>query len=623
MTSLHWAHAVRATRDTLQACCLVVLVFASPTVAQETVAGAAPQAAPEVEMKNPRVSFADVNWHAARTALVGLDQLSGTADAATHDALARLNWATESIFPKIAVSPVPVLLPFDTAAYLRDAAQSAIGATSKYLSGFQNATFFFAGPSGYDAILSLRPKDVGGLDLSFANRVDVLISGSVLLYQLDAPALAEESPVPQLASDFPDIRRVLLEERLRYTFTRFGVPYIVSIMCFDGPSSTRRLSCREADKIAVRVVKTLNIAGGSPQTAKAPAAAQTTERPEGISPDFTFYAPGDLLPGTGMKGQGGRADATVYSKIRFPMAQAPDFVNSQSFMNWGDCNFTGRVGLPGDGKTVAYRCRVNSIARVQDESKNYAYPWRDNFCEHRDYYVGQCPAGLGHQGQDIRPGSCLLRNEGADRCAPYQHDLVAVRDGVVMRNPGDEALYLVVDQPGEHIRFRYLHMDPQMLDAAGMINGRQLSEAEVIGAVDNYGRHQGGTSYHLHFNVQVLTRDGWVFVNPYMTLVASYERLIGGRGQVVRDAVVTTASLNPSSPDGQASAIAAATDVPPNAIVAPQQNESAGEHKAVSAEPCKTRIVKGHHRRLCVADRSERRERGRHAVRSVDRRVSR
>ena len=294
----------------------------------------------------------------------------------------------------------------------------------------------------------------------------MLITGSTLLYELDPPALSGESAVPELAADFPGIRRVLLEERLRYAFTRFGVPYIVSIGCFDGPNSAHRLSCREADKVAVRFLKALTVAGGAPQSARAQTAAPTIDRPQRNAPDFTYYAPGDLLPGTGMKGQGGRPDPTVYAKIRFPMAQAPAYVNSQSFMNWGDCNLTGRVRLPGDGKTAAYRCRVNSIPRVDDELKNYAYPWRDNFCEHRDFYVGQCPAGLGHQGEDIRPSSCVMRDPSAGRCEPYQHDLVAVRDGVLMRDPGDLALYLVVNGPGEHIRFRYLHMNPQMLDCS-------------------------------------------------------------------------------------------------------------------------------------------------------------
>ena len=120
-----------------------------------------------------------------------------------------------------------------------------------------------------------------------------------------------------------------------------------------------------------------------------------------------------------------------------------------------------------------------------------------------------------------------------------------------MRSPGDRSLYLVVDKPGEHIRFRYLHMNPQMLDAAGMVSGREVAEGEVLGAVGNYGREPGGTTYHLHFDAQVPTRDGWVFVNPYMTLVAAYERLIGARGQVVNDAMFAPA---PVAADGQAPA---------------------------------------------------------------------
>src|SRR5580700_38568 len=88
----------------------------------------------------------------------------------------------------------------------------------------------------------------------------------------------------------------------------------------------------------------------------------------------------------------------------------------------------------------------------------------------------------------------------------YQADVVAVREGVALRPAGDEALYLVVDAPGEHVRFRYLHMNPHMLDAAGLVSGRALSAGEVLGPVGNYGAREGGTSYHLHFNMQVPTR---------------------------------------------------------------------------------------------------------------------
>jgi hypothetical protein len=43
-------------------------------------------------------------------------------------------------------------------------------------------------------------------------------------------------------------------------------------------------------------------------------------------------------------------------------------------------------------------------------------------------------------------------------------------------------------------------------------------------------RRKRATSDHLHFDLQVPTKYGWVFVNPYMTLVAAYKRLIQGAG---------------------------------------------------------------------------------------------
>ena len=176
-------------------------------------------------------------------------------------------------------------------------------------------------------------------------------------------------------------------------------------------------------------------------------------------------------------------------------------------------------------------------------SPNYSYPWRDNFCERRGFAVGQCPAGIGHQGQDIRPALCKPA-PGADRCDPPD-EVVAVRDGVILRAPRQEAAYLFVNTATEHIRFRYLHMNPRKMDEDGLLSGRRVHEGEVIGQVSNFHKREGGTSYHLHFDIQVPTKDGWVFVNPYMTLVAAYERLIGERGEeIVEPAQV--ASADPS-----------------------------------------------------------------------------
>jgi hypothetical protein len=269
------------------------------------------------------------------------------------------------------------------------------------------------------------------------------------------------------------------------------------------------------------------------------------------------------------------------------MAEAPSFANSQSFMNWGNCEATGRLDAGMRGRTAAYSCRVNGQPLIWDESaaENYSYPWRDNFCEHRFFQVGQCPGGLGHQGQDIRPAACVQRVPGANRCEPYLHDVVAVRDGVVLRAAGREGLVIVVNAPNERIRFRYLHMLPGQLDADGMVSGRLVREGEVIGKVGNYFKRERGTTYHLHLDVQVPTRNGWVFVSPYMTLVAAYERLIRGRGHELKEPVLgqdipTSSIANSAVPTAALSERPAAAGPP----AAPEQPQ------AVAAKPTETAV---------------------------------
>jgi hypothetical protein len=593
----------------LRAAALAVLI-SSPAVAQETAKEPAlePAHEPAPEMKVPHVSISEVDWTSVRAALASFDTLASHDDET--DVLTRLNAVTTKAFENIATSPVPVLLPFDTATYLRDAAQGNTGDAGKYFSGFTAVPILFPGPSGYDALISLQPGTLG-LDLSFAKPVEVEMTGSVLLYNLDGQVIPQGEPVPQLEAQLPGIRRSLIESRVRYTFERFGVPYVVAIICFDGPSSSHRLSCREADKVALRFLNALNIVGGAPQSGTTNLEPNAIDRPTAVSPDFTYFAPGDLIPGSGVHGRSGRADPTVYAKIRFPTAQPPAYAVSQSFMNWGNCDLTGRVGLGGRGDNEGYRCKVNDKPLVNDESKNFAYPWRDNFCEHRTYEVGQCPAGVGHQGQDIRPATCLERDPAAGRCEPYQEDVVAVSDGVLMRSPGDLALYLLINKPGEHIRFRYLHMNPKMLDAAGMVSGRKVVEGEVLGAVGDYENSEGGTSYHLHFDAQVPTRAGWVFFNPYMTLVAAYERLIGARGQIVNDAMFAPSPAADSAAKSSNKSAATSAEIPnspaPGAIVAPEK-ESAATNQAktdsdnASTKHCTTVVYRRHRRLVCHND---------------------
>lgn len=103
----------------------------------------------------------------------------------------------------------------------------------------------------------------------------------------------------------------------------------------------------------------------------------------------------------------------------------------------------------------------------------------------------------------------------------------------------------------DHIRVRYMHMNPVHMDADGVLNGRRVAEGEKIGLVSNYQDYPGGTSTHLHFDLQVFTRDGWLWVNPYVTLISAYERLLGARGTEILPEPVTPASVAHAIPEEQ------------------------------------------------------------------------
>ena len=479
------------------------------------------------EMESPAITLSTVDWEAAAASLP--DRNADTPE----QAFARLNAVSAKRFPGIEKSSVPVLLPFDIDSFRKDIADGKDAAGDKpdddrYFGKFHPTKFFLPGPAGYDATFTISPGDAP-IKTRYAKPIVVEMSGATFVYDLDGPDHQEVfPPSKEIAALFPDMRRILREAHVRYVFTRFGVPYVLSIQCYDQRASTKWLTCRQADPIAEQFLKQLHVAGGTPTKIEKP--QFDLSRPEAKS-DFTYYSPGDLIENTGWKKMPGRADYHVYANMRFPIAYAPAYVKSQSFMPWGDCYRTGIVGRKGK-KGASYHCKLNDKPLVFDESaaENFTYPWRDNFCELRDFLVGQCPGGYGHQGEDIRPSNCVLNDAEADRCKPYQHDVTAVADGIIRRMPGDLGVYIVVDGKNDHVRFRYLHMNPKFLDADGLFNGRRVSPGEIIGKVADWGDFENGTSYHIHFNIQVFTAVGWVWVNPYMTLVSAYERLIGGRG---------------------------------------------------------------------------------------------
>src|SRR5262245_17343956 len=397
-----------------------------------------------------------------------IQQRYAAYDPRSMPALVQLNAITSEIFTGIGRSPIPVLLPFDTSAWI-EARQS--GATdpanvARYQSDFRPADVFHAGLSGYDATFSLASGAGEGLPhRTFARPVEVQITGSLLVYDLADPAGGKGEPVKSLSAQFPDLRRFIREGYVRYAFTRFGVPYVVSIQCLDSAPRARRLACREAYPVAERFIKALRIAGGLPaRRPRFDLPAQVVDRPAERSGDFTYRPPADIIAGTGYHRQSGRADFNAYSQIRFPL-EAPAYIHSQKRRS-GD----------------------------KSDAPSAGYPWRDNFCEARSFSVGQCANGYGHQGEDIRPGACPAKVEGG--CDPRLQPIYAVRDGVIIRSPNQQAATLQTNTRTEHIRFRYMHMNPSTMDTDGVLNGRRVAEGEQIGVVSNYLDHPNGTTRH-------------------------------------------------------------------------------------------------------------------------------
>lgn len=201
--------------------------------------------------------------------------------------------------------------------------------------------------------------------------------------------------------------------------------------------------------------------------------------------DFAYQPPGQLVSGSGT----GRADNTVYvENMRYPIENAPSYPNSQV---WGVGGSQGPAG-------------------GQCDSRNYSYPWWDNFCESRSWDMPLCPSGRGHQGQDIRPATCENK----------VHWAVAAEAGTIT-SIGTYSVYLTTASGTLH---RYLHMDPGTLAVS---RGQSVTKGQRLGLVSNAF---GGTptTIHLHYDIMKnVSGLGQVYVPPYMSLVRSYETLIG------------------------------------------------------------------------------------------------
>ncbi len=229
-----------------------------------------------------------------------------------------------------------------------------------------------------------------------------------------------------------------------------------------------------------------------PGDPEAPAEPEAPPAPEPVS--WPHEPGGALYPGSGS----GATDATLWAAgMRFPMEAAPAYANSQVY------GYGGYLA-PGSGG--------------QCDSRNYSYPWRDNFCETRSWTNGMCPAGKGHQGQDIRPATCEKK----------VHWAVAAESGRIT-SIGSYTVTLLGDSGRI---YRYLHLDMAGVHALfPNAASRNVTRGQQLGKVSNdFGGN--ATTIHLHFEIKAPVATGGgatvMFVPTYSSLVDSYGRLLNG-----------------------------------------------------------------------------------------------
>ncbi len=225
----------------------------------------------------------------------------------------------------------------------------------------------------------------------------------------------------------------------------------------------------------------------APPSAAPPASSLPASAAPGSS-GFAYDPPGQL-----QSGGAGVDDATVYAPgIRFPLDQPNGYANSQVYGHGGENG-------PGGG---------------QCDADNYSYPWHDNFCEARAYTTPLCPSGTGHQGQDIRPDSCVKAHYVA----------VAAEAGVISQI-GTYTVYLSGDSGRTYL---YLHMQ---MDQLKVQVGDRVARGQPLGLVsNNFGAT--ATTIHLHFEIkEPVTLNGATVVTrvpPYSSLVDAYQALLAG-----------------------------------------------------------------------------------------------
>ena len=214
---------------------------------------------------------------------------------------------------------------------------------------------------------------------TFAKPVEVQITGSILIYDIERSRSAA---------------RASRSRRWRRNSPICAASSAKAMCATPSPASACPMWCRSSASTRAPRAAAAGLPRGLSRRRAFPESAARRRRPalaaahghlrpaspsgrRQRSPDFSYRPSGDIIANSGSRKQGGRADFTAYSQIRFPLEKAPAFAHSQSFAQ-----------------------SANPTSATER-----SYPWQDNFCEARSFEVGQCASGFGHQGQDIRAGA--------------------------------------------------------------------------------------------------------------------------------------------------------------------------------------------------------------------------
>lgn len=239
----------------------------------------------------------------------------------------------------------------------------------------------------------------------------------------------------------------------------------------------------------------------------------TPAEPAPVTPSFYYFRAGNLAPSSGT---GSSEMAVLVPDMLFPIKSAPAVAQTQVY-RWGG-------GIKGGD---------------QCDTRNFAAPWRDNYCESRSTTntTPWCAKTGVHLGQDIRVGTpegCKAERatKAADRT---RYEVVAVEDGVIS-NVGSYTVTLRADSGGRI--YRYLHLNMAKLKVA---TNQPVKKGDVIGYVSN---DFGGTptTLHLHFEIKLNSaQHGWQYAPPYSSLLEAYKRRENNPGaQVADDFVVAS-----------------------------------------------------------------------------------